>query len=188
MKGLIQANLHYLRQAAALVDAMEDTSYVRSEPMFYNSTVGGHLRHCLEHYESFAAGVEVGKIDYDARCRDAEVENNTCAAHQRISAIVNKLEKISDSPVTTHVMVKMDCGCNNDDQVKLPNNTHSEPWQPSTVGRELQFLVSHTVHHFAMIRGICQRAGNDLDPSFGMAPSTLRHREQLCSKSPSGLT
>ncbi|MEJ6571913.1 MAG: hypothetical protein QNL01_13865 [Akkermansiaceae bacterium] len=87
MTGLIQANLHFLRQVADLVDGLEDGSYVRAEPMFYNSTVGGRLRHCLDHYESFTAGVSAGRIDYDARYRDKMVENKTWAPRERINIV-----------------------------------------------------------------------------------------------------
>ena len=177
MTGLIQANLHFLRQAADLVDALEDGSYVREEPMFYNSTVGGHLRHCLDHYESFTAGVRNGRIDYDARCRDQLVENKTCAARERINVIALSLEKLADAEVNPVVLVKMDCDISRDGVCS--NKAENDLWHTSSVGRELQFLVSHTVHHFAMIRGICQRAGNELDPDFGMAVSTLRHRQEL---------
>jgi len=177
MTGLIQANLHFLRQAADLVDGLEDGSYVRAEPMFYNSTVGGHLRHCLDHYESFTAGVREGRIDYDARCRDKMVENKTCAAHERINFVAASLGELADAEVNPVVLVKMDCDISRDGVHS--NKKESDLWHTSSVGRELQFLVSHTVHHFAMIRGICQRAGNELDPNFGMALSTLRHRKEL---------
>ena len=173
MLGLIKANLHYLRQAADLVDALEDGSYIRQEPMFYNSTVGGHLRHCLDHYESFTAGIDAGKIDYDARCRDRQVEHKTCAARKRIDRMSATLEQLEDTHLHTQVQVKVDCGCT-DQGADLQEK---ELWQKSTIGRELQFLISHTVHHFAMIRGICQTGGHELAADFGYAPSTLRHRE-----------
>ena len=65
----------------------------------------------------------------------------------------------------------MDCGWHKE------CDESSVQWQTSTIGRELQFLVSHSVHHFAMIRGISQRGGEELDGDFGMAPSTLRYQE-----------
>lgn len=178
---LIKANLHYLQQAADLVDGIEDGCYARAEPMLHNSTIGGHLRHCLEHYESFTTGIQAGKIDYDARCRDELVESKTCAARERIDAIRQSLENISETRPQTSVLVKMDCGgsCAEDDS----ESTDDRLWHTSTIGRELQFLVSHTVHHFAMIKGICQRAGADLGNEFGVAPSTLRYREKI-SKEP----
>ena len=51
----------------------------------------------------------------------------------------------------------------------------------STLGRELQFLVSHTVHHFAIIGAICHRMDIELAPTFGIAPSTLKHRKALAN-------
>lgn len=190
MKGLIEANVHYLKQAAELVDRLNDGFYARSEPIFYNSTIGGHLRHCLEHYESFTQGLVQGRIDYDVRPRDEMVENRTQVAYQRIATIVAELlaieaqEDAGSIPIQSReLLVKMDCGglreC-----AEAPGNAAEETmWQLSSVGRELQFLVSHTVHHFAMIRGICQSAGEELSEHFGMAPSTLRYREQ-CIQSP----
>lgn len=73
--------------------------------------------------------------------------------------------------------MKMDCDISRDGVHSTKKE--SDLWHTSSVGRELQFLVNHTVHHFAMIRGICQRAGNELDPDFGMALSTLRHHREL---------
>jgi hypothetical protein len=44
----------------------------------------------------------------------------------------------------------------------------------------LQFLCSHTVHHFALIKLLLDGTGVDLAPEFGVAPSTLAyHRTAL---------
>jgi hypothetical protein len=37
-------------------------------------------------------------------------------------------------------------------------------------------LCSHAVHHFALIAMILRAHGIDVDPKFGVAPSTLRDR------------
>jgi uncharacterized damage-inducible protein DinB len=47
----------------------------------------------------------------------------------------------------------------------------------STLGRELAFVLSHTVHHNAMIRGMITSLGRPLPGAFGYAPSTLAHRD-----------
>ena len=49
-------------------------------------------------------------------------------------------------------------------------------WQRSSVGRELQFLVSHTVHHSAMVAASCRVRGLPVSSDYGVAPSTQRHR------------
>jgi hypothetical protein len=47
------------------------------------------------------------------------------------------------------------------------------------VARELQFLQSHTVHHYAVIHLMLLQQGIRPDPEFGVAPSTLRHEAFL---------
>ena len=51
-------------------------------------------------------------------------------------------------------------------------------WTASTVGRELAYLLSHTIHHYALIRLLAYDHGVRLDAEFGVAPSTLKHRDQ----------
>lgn len=185
MKGFVQANLHHLQQAAELVEELENTFYARSEPAFYHSSVGGHLRHCIEHYESFMAGISEGKIDYDARMRDSQVECDTKIASERILNITKALGKLIDMSPAMAVRVKVECAPNDQKDEAYKEDAEIEVWQSSSVGRELQFLASHTVHHFAMIRSICRIAGKNLNPDFGVAPSTLRyHRELSAADSP----
>jgi len=46
-------------------------------------------------------------------------------------------------------------------------------WSSSTVMRELQALLSHTVHHFALIGVMLQLNGFEIPEEFGVASSTL---------------
>lgn len=174
MDNLIDANLHFLRQASELVERLEDACYARCEPGFYNSSIGAHLRHCLEHYEAFVSGLPQGEIDYDARKRDGAVETETGAAGERIDFLTNTIGGLKDdreNATSGRVLkIRMDCGEVRD---------ACDGWQTSTVGRELQFLVSHTVHHFAMIRSLCVSNDTEVCETFGVAPSTLRHRAML---------
>lgn len=167
MERLIAANLHYLRQAESLLDQLSDEHYARPVASFYNSSVGGHVRHCLEHYQSFLDGAESGKVDYDARKREQTLECDTACALAQVRDICGQLELLAGSDPPVGLLVKMDCG---GEEIE---------WQPSTLGRELQFLVSHTVHHFAMIGGMCRDLEVELEEGFGVAPSTLRHQRAL---------
>ncbi|MEK6687797.1 MAG: hypothetical protein AABZ01_04975, partial [Gemmatimonadota bacterium] len=56
-----------------------------------------------------------------------------------------------------------------------PDQTDLSGFQ-SSLGRELLFLLSHTVHHFAVIRLLLQRQGTDSDPRLGVAPSTEAYK------------
>ena len=165
MTSLVDANLYYLTQAKRLLDQLDDAAFRQPAASFYNSTIGGHLRHCLDHYDSFLNGLTDAKVDYDERMRLPALESETAIAATKLAEIQEKLTAVVKSPSPVGLLVKMDCGL------------ESTEWQPSTLGRELQFLVSHTVHHFAMIGGICRELGIELEADFGVAPSTIRHRE-----------
>ena len=165
MHQLIEANIFFLDQAERLLEKVEDEQYACSVGEFYGSTVGQHLRHCLDHYSSLLSGLEAARIDYDQRERAEPLESKTGEAIAEVSRIREGLQKLIEEEVPVGVLVKMDCG---GDQ---------EEWQPSTLGRELQFLVSHTVHHFAMIGGMCSCLKIEIENGFGVAPSTLKYRE-----------
>ena len=74
MDRLIRANLHHLKQASTLLDRIDDARFAEPAKCFYDSSIGGHLRHCIEHYQSFLDGLAGGKVDYDARERDVIME------------------------------------------------------------------------------------------------------------------
>jgi len=46
----------------------------------------------------------------------------------------------------------------------------------TSIKRELAFLLSHTIHHYAIVAIICRLQGLSVEDDFGIAPSTLRHR------------
>jgi hypothetical protein len=50
-------------------------------------------------------------------------------------------------------------------------------WSGTSVGRELQFLVSHTVHHYAVIAAMLRPQGVEPGADFGVAPSTLVYEQ-----------
>ncbi len=165
MKNLIHANIYLLEQAGRLLIEMKDSDYAAPDATLYGSSLGQHLRHCLDHYASFLRGLPESSIDYDDRVREQELECSTSCARKEILQIRSRLEEITEFDVTSRIKVKMDCG----------GADHS--WHESTLGRELQFLVSHTVHHFAMINGMCSYRGIKMEEGFGIAPSTLRYRQ-----------
>jgi hypothetical protein len=55
-------------------------------------------------------------------------------------------------------------------------NADEDVYLISSIGRELQALSSHTIHHFALIAITLRLHGFDVDQDFGMSPSTLRYQ------------
>jgi uncharacterized damage-inducible protein DinB len=161
--SLVESCQHHLEQARALALRLDPAEFACAHAICYGSSIGQHLRHCVDHVESFLQGLQDGKIDYDLRIRGSESETNPEAAARRIDESVKQLRHLRPDESSV-VMVKLDCG------------EVGDPWRHSTVGRELQFLVSHLVHHFAIIAIMCRTQGIEPQHEFGIAPSTLRHR------------
>ena len=171
---LAGANVHFLTQARALLSRLDDEIYAAPSvlPM---SPVGGHLRHCLDFYSCFLAGLENGRVDYDARCRDPRVETDRAHALGVIDSLIDRLGRLDAAEEARSLQVAGDRG---------PGEEGGDAWSPSSVRRELQFLRSHTVHHFALIRAVLHLFDFETDPDFGVAPSTLTFRERQTTKSP----
>jgi uncharacterized damage-inducible protein DinB len=173
MTDLIKANLCLLDQIVELLMRLDAESYVKPSPVFSNSAIGGHVRHFLEHYQSLIRGAPEGRVNYDQRARDPQIETQPATALARLGEVRAQLGDLPQAVQVEDVVVLMDHGADASDGV----------WQKSSLGRELQFLISHTVHHCALIAGLCHLHGVAVHSDFGVAPSTLRHRARLSSLS-----
>ncbi len=168
-KGLRDDNLHFLQQGLDLLRQLDDRHFT-AQPQLPMSPVGGHFRHCLDFYTCFLNGVERGEIDYDARTRDPRLEVDRGYAADFIAQLMERLERL---PEGDHRPLR----------VSMDNRfLDQEPcWATSSAQRELQFLRSHTVHHYALISALLHQLGYEPDADFGVAPSTLAYRHQLVS-------
>jgi uncharacterized damage-inducible protein DinB len=160
----LRDNVAALRQGSELLAGLSAQRYTQRTPACFNSTAGGHLRHVIEHYFSFLHGTETGEIDYEARARDPLIENDPAYASAQLASIGDRLACLSEDQI---LQVRSE---------STPGNAQPV-WCASSTLRELEFLLSHTVHHYALIGVICQLAGHTLPKDFGIAPSTLRHLE-----------
>lgn len=157
-------NLRLLRQALELVRELDDGVF-RAE-IGGNSSIGAHLRHVIDCYRCFLRGLSAGRIDYDGRQRDPRLEHERSVAEATLGELVAGFETLPRD-LDRRLEVKVDA---------VAWGTGALHWQVSTLGRELQFLVSHTVHHFALVAMLLRQQGHEPGADFGVAPSTLEHR------------
>ena len=112
-------------------------------------------------------------MDYDCRVRDSRLERELPLAKAILQGVVTDLAEIEPADLDRDLQVKMDCGGESE-------------WASSSVRRELQFLLSHTVHHYAIIGMICRMQEHAVPQDFGVAPSTLKYRQaqagQACAR------
>lgn len=161
--NLIRANCELLQQGKHLVSRHDETTFIAVDPASYGSGIGSHFRHVIDHYRSFLAALDTGLIDYDNRERDTAQEKDrdlTMAALEAVQTALEKVELSIDEPVRVKVSASTE-----------GSDIHSN----SSWGRELQFLVSHTVHHYALIAIASRMLGIYPDDAFGVAPSTLKY-------------
>lgn len=168
-------NIFFLQQALSLLAAVDDDLLSAGSTTSRGASAGAHLRHVLECYRCFLGGRESGRVDYDARQRERRIE--TCCEHAGavIAEVISGLEAVSSEDTGAPLEVRVDAAAWRD-----PENT----WSRSSVARELQFLLSHTVHHYALIAMILRGHGFEPGPDFGVAPSTLEHER---ATTPSGV-
>jgi hypothetical protein len=164
--ALIKTNIGWLCQALDLLDRLDDAAFASSPAGMEPHRAGAHLRHIVEFYRAFLAGVPSFHIDYDARRRDPEIERSRKAASNAIRTIIHELNSSSALRFDATVWVRME---------DEPATAIPEPYLESSIDRELQVLSSHTIHHFALIAMTLRLHGVPMPPEFGMAPSTLRY-------------
>jgi hypothetical protein len=163
-----------LEQALALLERLDDRLYSGTAGLPVRSGVGSHLRHCLDFYQSFLEGARAGVVDYNRRERDELVARDRACAAVRVEIVIENLLALTDLDGDAPLLVS-------------PEDTEpgaAGAWCASTIARELQFLLSHTVHHYALIALILRLQGFEPGEEFGVAPSTLAHwrREAVCAR------
>jgi hypothetical protein len=168
---LIGGCVRVLEQGHALLGRLNDSLYASAEGLPVRSGAGSHMRHCLDFYQSLLEGVWTGRVDYNRRGRDALVARDRVCAAARIEIVIEELRALADLPGDTTLLVS-------------PEDADADTWCASTLARELQFLLGHTVHHYALVALILRLQGFEPGEEFGVAPSTLAHRRQeaLCAR------
>lgn len=162
-----------LHQLVEVLSAAGDADYVLKPVGGISGSLGAHVRHCLDHIDALLTGTAGGVIDYDHRKRGTVVETRRVAAFDAILDIEDRLRRLEASMLTHPVRVRI---------VIDADGTSIETM--SSLGRELAFVLSHTVHHHALMGAMCAALGIPVPEGFGYAPSTLAYlASSLCAPS-----
>lgn len=165
---LIRPLLSVLDQGTRLVEGLEAETYARCPEPLSTAAVGAHLRHCLDFVQALVRGLETGTIDYDAREREPAIETDPEAALARFARLRRDVARLQSSPLDPAAALRV--------RMDAPEGAPEElSWSRSSVGRELGLVMSHTVHHYALIAMTLRHFGVDPGPDFGVAPSTLAY-------------
>jgi hypothetical protein len=164
-RRIVGAAIAILGQGENLLRTLSADSYTRRVPLAFNACIGGHYRHCLDHFTSLLRALDAGEVDYDHRERDVRIEsqpNFALALTQRMRAQLERLPLSAlDSPVRARCEVSYAHG--------------DSPVTGSTLGREMVYAIAHAIHHYALISVMARLMEATLPEHFGVAPSTVAH-------------
>lgn len=156
-----------LWQLSSVVERLTDEQYTMKPVGVVESSIGGHVRHCLDHVGALLVAIDTGRLDYDHRQRGTAIETDRFAALHALASFESRVAELCaedvDRPVELYVLL----------------SSAGEPLRVTTsIGRELAYVMSHTIHHNALIGTMVKLLGGWLPDRFGYAPSTLAYLQR----------
>jgi hypothetical protein len=157
----LQPLLDVLHQMRTMIARLDDSDYAMPAPGRTTGGIGGHVRHCLDHVSALLVGARNGLCAYDRRRRGTEVETSRTAAIDAITEAMIGVLHLDAATLESEVFVETQL-----DPARAMVITRS------SVCREVAFLVSHTIHHNAIVAQMLQARGIEVAPRFGVSPAT----------------
>jgi uncharacterized damage-inducible protein DinB len=168
-RELIQSAVETLRQGETLLAEISDEEYTRKVPVAFNASIGGHYRHCLDHFRTLLDAAAAGDLNYDHRERGTLVETNRFAALKATRELCEGYAELEPAFLGRTLTVTCLTSC----------STSGSQASASTIGREIMYSVAHAVHHYALIGMMGRIMDLKLPPGFGVAPSTLKYLAEV---------
>lgn len=150
-----------LVELADVIAGLRRQAYVACPAPGVSGSIGEHVRHILDHIAALVLADPRAPLSYDHRERGTPVETDPGMALSEIQRLSAMVRRWSALPLDQPVMVIS--------RVSTAGETLASR---STRARELAFVLSHTVHHQAMIALLLHRMGTPTGDRFGVAPST----------------
>ena len=152
-----------LDELESLLSAMSPDVYCARFATDVSGSIGEHVRHCLDHVSALLAANLSTALSYDRRHRGTDVETDPTAALRQILQLKRALDAWSTRSLDEAIRVTSTIS---------PSGDAVSSW--STLARELAFVVSHTIHHQAIIGILLAIHSHAVPERFGHSPSTPR--------------
>ncbi len=157
---LVDGCLACVRQCDKLLLGMTDQVF-NAQPGC-DSSIGTHMRHIIDRYQCFFSGLETGCIDYDDRRRGSRVETEINMAAGAIAETRRRFQQLELERRGEEIIVS-----------ELVHHDGEPTRAASTLDRELMGLITHSIHHLAIIALLARASGYPVPPNLGKAPSTI---------------
>ena len=171
-RRIVNAAITILAQGEDMLRALSKDTYTRRVPLAFNACIGGHYRHCLDHFTSLLRGLDADTVDYDHRERDLRIESQPGFALALTEQMRAQLERLPLGALDTQVRARCEVSYAHGDS----------PVTGSTFGRELVYAIAHAIHHYALISVMAGLMDAKLPEHFGVAPSTVAHNAKQAAR------
>lgn len=158
---LIQGCMHCVEQSNQLLSVVSQSDYIIASEG--NSSIGAHMRHILDRFHCFFAGLQDACVDYDDRKRDKAIENSVEATSFALASVAKQIGNLNLAEFAQKNIAVRESVYHQGPAIAIS----------STVDRELMGLITHSIHHLAIIAIIAKSFGYAMDGDFGKAPSTI---------------
>jgi hypothetical protein len=152
-----------IQLAIDIIDRLDDFVYRKRTKS--SASVGKQFRHNLDFLNLFLHGIDVGRIDYTRRERDISVERYRNYAIEQFETAAARIANLKRSRFF--------------DSIAVRSEIEAGLWLQSSVIREMEFVLSHTVHHHALIALKLAGSGIELEQAVGVAPSTEEYWNKI---------
>jgi uncharacterized damage-inducible protein DinB len=149
-----------LDQLAGAIRLLTNNEYTARDWQSSGS-IGAHVRHCLDHVSALEHGMVTGEVCYDSRERDTSVELDPRLGHSRLRRASARFAAYGNALLEQPLTLRAQIGTDGT-TIRVP----------STVGRELAFVISHTIHHSALVAVLLEHADRHVPSRLGLAPTT----------------
>lgn len=169
---IVEAAVDILCQGEDLLRALTPESYTKRVPAVFDASIGGHYRHCLDHFTSLLRALDADEVDYDHRKRDPRIETQPQFALMLTMQMRRTLTELVPDTLCHEVNARCE----------VSYDHGNSPVTKSTLARELVYCIAHAIHHYALISVMARLMAVTLPEHFGVAPSTVAHQRSLAGK------
>lgn len=155
-----------INQQLACLENISQEQYTTPVPSMDYASIGGHTRHIAEFLVQLIKDYEHGTISYDDRERDKNIETDPKFASRKFKEINRNLAQLPQKKLYLK-------------QIYGEETLLIE----TTLDREVVYNIEHTIHHQALIKVALNHfnLSHIVCGNFGVAPSTIKFREQIYS-------
>jgi uncharacterized damage-inducible protein DinB len=152
-----------LDEIASIALSLDEATYRERLVPDASGSIGEHVRHCLDHIAALVAWSPSATLSYDHRERGTAVERDPAEALRQVLRLKAAIDRWGDRSLDEPLLVR---------SLLTRSGESVTGW--STLGREIAFVTSHTIHHQAVIGVLLSLRGVGVPEAFGYAPSTPR--------------